>query len=98
VGHVLDSVTLDPVLDRAHALTLRAAAQGKVRDSPALRNLVAAGLVVEAAQSRGYELSPAGRAALVASTPSRLESWGVRITAAAVLVLPIGIVIGRVIG
>jgi len=50
------------VLDVAHRVVLRGVARGDDDDSPALRNLVATGLVAE--RDGGYEVTPAGQIAL----------------------------------
>jgi hypothetical protein len=60
------------VLDFSHRLVLRAVDKGRGDDSPALRSLVAAGLVARS-DGGGYIVTPAGEAALEASKPSRLE-------------------------
>jgi hypothetical protein len=74
------------VLDWAHRLTLRSVEQGTVDDSPALRNLVASGLVARRDDGR-YEVTPAGRVALDAG-PSRWARIGwVVLTVAAVILL-----------
>ncbi len=75
------------MLDTPHTLVLRAVDSGDAADSPALRNLVACGLVVEVPAPRRYEVSPQGRAALEASKPSRLAGWAIRILAVSVGVL-----------
>lgn len=51
------------MLDWAHDLTLRAVADGDYDDSPALRTLVASGLV-EQDPDGGCAVTPAGRVAL----------------------------------
>jgi hypothetical protein len=52
------------VLDATHTLALRAVAQGRPgTDSPAMRQLVATGLVEQRADG-GYDVTPAGRIAL----------------------------------
>jgi len=64
------------VLDFAHRLALQAVHEGEGEDSPALRSLLAAGLVGRS-DDGGYVVTPAGEAALKASRPSRWEriSW-----------------------
>jgi hypothetical protein len=76
------------VLDFVHRLTLRAAANGDGDDSPAMRSLVATGLVVRG-DDGGYAVTPAGRRALEASKPSRWEAvlWPVLAVCAAILVV-----------
>ena len=56
------------MLDWAHDLTLRAVANGDYDDSPALRTLVASGLV-EQDSDGGYAVTPAGRVALEEGEP-----------------------------
>lgn len=62
------------MLDWAHRLVLRSVARGDGDDSPALRDLVAAGLVAER-EDGGYDITPAGRVALDAAStrPARWE-------------------------
>jgi hypothetical protein len=62
------------MLDWAHRLVLRAVAAGDDDpESPALDNLLATGLVARRAGGEGYEVTPAGRAALEAGEPGRGE-------------------------
>ena len=62
------------MLDFAHGLVLRAVADGDDDpESPALDNLLATGLVTRCADGAGYEVTPAGRAALEAGEPGRGE-------------------------
>jgi hypothetical protein len=51
------------VLDLPHRVVLRAVDRGDDDDSPALRDLVATGLVAQR-DGGGYDLTPAGRIAL----------------------------------
>lgn len=60
------------MLDWAHSLVLRAVEQGDSDDCPALRNLVAAGLVRRAADG-SCTVTPAGRVALEVDRPTRWE-------------------------
>lgn len=66
------------MLDWAHSLVLRAVAQGDDADSPALRTLVATGLVERRADG-SHGVTPAGRAALEAGVPSRAEGVAWRV-------------------
>jgi hypothetical protein len=84
------------VLDWAHRLVLDEVRQGDAEESPALENLVAAGLVARVGDA--YEVTDAGRAALDASEPSRLEAWSWRVLAAAGVVLAVGVVVGWLTG
>jgi hypothetical protein len=62
------------MLDWAHRVVLRSVADGDHDpESPALDNLLAAGLVARCADGEGYEVTPAGRAALEAGKPGRGE-------------------------
>jgi hypothetical protein len=56
------------MLDWAHRLTLKAVDAGKAEDSPALRTLVATGLV-EQRSDGGHAVTAAGRAALEEDEP-----------------------------
>ena len=77
------------MLDFALALTLRRIAEGDLpaRDDEtrAVGNLLAAGLVVRGADGE-LAVSDAGRAALEAGVPSRLERWGMRVLVLALAV------------
>jgi hypothetical protein len=84
------------VLDWPHRLALDAARDGTAEPSPALDDLVATGLVVRDADR--WELTDAGRAALAASTPSRVERWSWTVLAVCLVVLAIGVVVGWVAG
>jgi hypothetical protein len=62
------------VLDATHTLVLRAIAQGRPgADSPAMRRLVATGLVEQRADG-GYDVTPAGRIALEDDEPADTSS------------------------
>jgi hypothetical protein len=62
------------MLDWAHRLVLRSVADGDDDpESPALDNLLATGLVARCSDGEGYEVTPAGRAALEAGEPGRSE-------------------------
>ena len=62
------------MLDWAHRLKLRSVAGGDDDpESPALDNLLATGLVARRGDGEGYEVTPAGRAALEAGEPGRGE-------------------------
>lgn len=64
------------VLGWAHGLVLRSVARGASEDdSPALADLVAAGLV-DRDETGAPQITPAGEAALAAGVPSRLERIG----------------------
>jgi len=76
--------TLCAVLDWAHDLTLRAVAAGDYDDSPALRTLVASGLV-EQHPDGGYAVTAAGRVALEDREPRWMRiAWYVAAVAGAV--------------
>lgn len=60
------------MLDWAHTLVLRAVASGDHDDSPALRTLVASGLV-EQLTDGGYRITSAGQVALEDGEPKRWE-------------------------
>ncbi len=60
------------MLDLAHRLTLRAVDEGDGEDTPAMQSLLATGLVGRGVDG-GYVVTPAGKAALEASKPGRLE-------------------------
>jgi hypothetical protein len=60
------------VLDFGHKLVLRSVAQGDSDDSPALRNLVASGLV-ERRDDGSCAVTAAGRVALEDDAPTRWE-------------------------
>jgi hypothetical protein len=63
------------MLDLGHRLVLRSVAAGKPpRESPALDNLVATGLVTE--DDGRHELTAAGRIALDAGRTTKLERFG----------------------
>jgi hypothetical protein len=65
-------VTLPAVLDWAHKLALRAVDEGDAGDSPAMRRLVATGLVEQQSDDR-YALTAAGRVALEDDKPERWQ-------------------------
>jgi hypothetical protein len=68
------------MLDFGHRIVLRSVASGKPpRDSPALNNLIAAGLVT--IDDGRHELTAAGRFALEARKTTRLEriAWPVAV-------------------
>jgi hypothetical protein len=63
------------VLDWGHRIVLRSVARGgDTRPSPALENLIAAGLVRRT--DAGLEVTPAGKVALEAAKATRLERIG----------------------
>lgn len=76
------------MLDWAHRSTLRAVGDDSGEDCPALRNLVASGLV-ERRDDGCYAVTPAGRAALDASEPERWEKllWPVVGVGSAVVIV-----------
>ncbi|MBA3891949.1 MAG: hypothetical protein H0X64_15625 [Gemmatimonadaceae bacterium] len=76
------------MLDWAHSLLLRAVADGDQDDSPALRNLLAAGLV-ERRDDGTHAVTAAGQAALEAGEPSRAErvAWPVLGVCAVILLV-----------
>lgn len=62
------------MLDWVHRSMLRAIANGESDlESPGLDNLLATGLVARRGDGEGYEVTPAGRAALEAGEPGRGE-------------------------
>jgi hypothetical protein len=62
------------VLDPTHKLVLQAVAQGRPgTDSPAMRQLVATGLVEQRADG-GYDVTPDGRIALEDDEPAETNS------------------------
>ncbi len=74
------------MLEWAHDLTLRAVADGDYDDSPALRTLVASGLV-EQHPDGGYAVTPAGRVALEGREPCWMRiAWRVAAVGGAVYV------------
>ncbi len=74
------------MLDWAHDLTLRAVADGDYEDSPALRTLVASGLV-EQDPDGGYAVTPAGRVALQDREPKWMRAvWPIAAIVGAVYV------------
>jgi hypothetical protein len=82
------------VLDGTHKLMLRAVAQGLAsNDSPALRRLVATGLVEQRAEGR-YEVTPAGRVALEHDEPRR---WASAVWLLLVLTVSVVVVVAAVI-
>ena len=77
------------MLDWAHDLTLRAVADGDYEDSPALRTLVASGLVAHDPDG-GYAVTPAGRVALEEREPRWMRIvWRVATLVGAVFVASI---------
>lgn len=76
------------MLDWAHGHALRDVDGGSADDSPALRTLVDAGLV-RRLDDGGHALTDAGRVALEADIPSRLErvGWFVLTTCLTLLVV-----------
>ena len=83
------------MLDFAHALTLKAVARGDSSHSPALENLEACGLVEHNVDAGTYRLTEAGRRALEAGRPSRLERIGYRMILASAVVFGVGWLIDR---
>jgi hypothetical protein len=80
------------VLDQAHRLALRGVAEGEAGDSPALRDLVATGLVAERAEG-GYDVTSAGRAALGAGS-ARWERIALVVASLGLAVLVVDTVAG----
>jgi hypothetical protein len=81
------------VLDGVHRLVLRSVAQGDDDPaSPALDNLIAAGLVERSGGS--FRITPAGEAALAAGERKPWEKWALGIVAAGVVLLAIGELFG----
>jgi hypothetical protein len=80
------------VLDWTHTLALRAVDRGDSDDTPALRTLVASGLV-ERREDGGCVVTPAGRVALDDGTTrsSRIERilWPVGVVCVAILAIDI---------
>jgi hypothetical protein len=69
------AATVAAMLDFGHRVVLRSVAAGREpRDSPALANLVATGLVADVGDR--HEVTEAGRIALAAGKTTRLERVG----------------------
>jgi hypothetical protein len=85
---VTAGVGSNAVLDWVHKVTLQDVAAGEAEDSPALRTLVASGLV-EQQPNGGHVITEAGRIALEDDAPSRLERilWPILAGCAAVYVV-----------
>jgi hypothetical protein len=80
------------VLDFAHRLTLQGVDKGDGEDTPAMQSLLATGLVGRG-EDGGYVLTPAGEAALEASTSSRLEMRLLRVLCVCLGILSIAAII-----
>jgi hypothetical protein len=80
------------VLDWAHLLVLRAVSQGHDDDSPALRTLVATGLVERRADD-SHVVTAAGQIALDAGRSSRGERVAWRVLAVCALLVIAGQVV-----
>ncbi|MDP2711708.1 MAG: hypothetical protein Q8O56_10865 [Solirubrobacteraceae bacterium] len=76
------------MLDWTHGLVLRAVAQGDHGDCPALRTLIAAGLVAQQPDG-SHVVTPAGEVALQHDQPTRSERivWAVAAVGGALLVV-----------
>jgi hypothetical protein len=85
------------MLDWVHRLALTAVSRGDADVSPALENLIACGLVTRSDNDGRLEITGAGRAALEASEPSRLEAWSLRVAAVGLVGLALGTVLGWVV-
>ncbi len=86
----------ETVLDWPHKLTLRAVAEGDADESPALRTLVASGLVEQHPDGR-HVVTAAGRAALEDDGESGLGTlsqmtWGIAVALFSVIVILFAVV------
>ncbi len=79
-------------------MVLKGVLAGDTDDSPALRNLIACGLVEDGDGPGGLRVTAAGRCALDASKKSRTEVWARRVLAVSVIVVALGGVVDWIAG